>query len=595
MKLLHRPLHIGALVGVAAMLLAACSAAGSGGDGGAPAGSLEVIVAASPEKATFLNELADEFNAAETKVGDKAVYVTIQKTSSGVGADLLVEDWPEADGSRRPTVWSPAASLWGEVVDARRGAAGKTAVVPDDFKPIMLTPVVIAMPQPMAEALGWPAAPIGWADIVALAQDPRGWAKFGHPEWGPFRLGKTNPNISTTGFNTTIAQAYAGAGKQRGLTTQDLVSEPVRVFLEAVESSVVHYGDTTLTFLENLQRADERGAATSYVSAVALEEKSVLDYNNGDPAGNLVPGESGNKPRTPLVAVYPSEGTLWSDNPFYILETDWVSQDHKDAAKLFEEFVVDRDQSQKRALEFGFRPADPNVAVGPPIDAANGLDPKQPQTVLPVPSGDVLLDVLSTWDATRKAARVLLVLDVSGSMGDTVADGQTKLDLAKSAVVDSLGQLNDADEVGLWVFSTELNGTQDWAELVGVAPLGDNRAEIDKAVSGLVPLQGTGLYDTAQAAVEFMTPLAQTDRITAVVLLTDGKNEDRTNSDLQGLVDRLDAEGSFTPVRVFAIAYGADASTSELTAITTAANGALYESTDPANITEVFRNVLSNF
>ena len=65
----------------------------------------------------------------------------------------------------------------------------------------MLTPLVIAMPKPMAEALGWPDTPIGFADILALANDPQGWAKFGHPEWGPFKLGKTSPNFSTSGLN----------------------------------------------------------------------------------------------------------------------------------------------------------------------------------------------------------------------------------------------------------------------------------------------------------------------------------------------------------------------------------------------------------
>ncbi len=63
--------------------------------------------------------------------------------------------------------------------------------------PFMNTPLVIAMPKPMAEALGWPDKALGWSDILALATDPAGWAAYGHPEWGPFRLGKTNPNFST--------------------------------------------------------------------------------------------------------------------------------------------------------------------------------------------------------------------------------------------------------------------------------------------------------------------------------------------------------------------------------------------------------------
>ena len=64
---------------------------------------------------------------------------------------------------------------------------------------------VIAMPRRMAQALGWPNVSIGYADILKLAQDPNGWGSKGHPEWGPFKLGKTNPNFSTSALSATIA------------------------------------------------------------------------------------------------------------------------------------------------------------------------------------------------------------------------------------------------------------------------------------------------------------------------------------------------------------------------------------------------------
>ena len=72
----------------------------------------------------------------------------------------------------------------------------------------------------------------------------------------------------------------------------------------------MHYGDTTLTFLENLYQAAEAGRGLTYISAVTVEEKSVWDYNQGNPSGD--PGTLGQrgKPRVPLVAVYPKEGTL---------------------------------------------------------------------------------------------------------------------------------------------------------------------------------------------------------------------------------------------------------------------------------------------
>ncbi len=63
----------------------------------------------------------------------------------------------------------------------------------------MITPLVLGMPRPMAEALGWPEAEIGWADILALAQIPEGWGAFGHPEWGDFRLGQDQPQLLDLG------------------------------------------------------------------------------------------------------------------------------------------------------------------------------------------------------------------------------------------------------------------------------------------------------------------------------------------------------------------------------------------------------------
>ena len=39
---------------------------------------------------------------------------------------------------------------------------------------------------------------------LLLSQDDDGWGSAGHPEWGAFKLGKTNPNFSTSGLNATV-------------------------------------------------------------------------------------------------------------------------------------------------------------------------------------------------------------------------------------------------------------------------------------------------------------------------------------------------------------------------------------------------------
>ena len=169
------------------------------------------------------------------------------------------------------------------------------------------------------------------------------------------------------------------------------------------------------------------------MSAVAVEEKSVIDYNSGNPDGVLQEGEEPRAPRVPLVAIYPEEGTLYSDNPLFVLDAEWVGDDEAEGAQKFIDFVGEP-ANQEQILRYGFRPGNPDVAIDDPIDTSNGVDPDQPQTLLEVPDPDVLTQLLDNWQDQRKPARVLLLVDVSGSMGE-VADpdtGATKLDLAKA-------------------------------------------------------------------------------------------------------------------------------------------------------------------
>ncbi len=496
-------------------------------------------------------------------------------------------------------IWSPAASAWAGIVNDRAG--GK--VLAPAGTPFMLTPLVIAMPKPMAEALGWPNTQLGFKDLLRLADDPQGWGSVGHPEWGPFRLGKTNPNFSTSGLNFTIAEYYAAVGKTQGLTIEDLARPAAVEYATQIESSVVHYGDITMTFLNNWFAADARGTALTYASVVAVEEKSVIDYNKGNPDGVLSPGETPRVPRDPLVAIYPSEGTLYSDSPFIVLDTDWVDADEKAAAGLFEDFVQQPD-NQRKVLEYGFRPNNPSVPLGDPIVAANGVDPAQPTANLEVPSPEVLVGILDSWARLRKDARVLLVLDISGSMGELVTDdGKTRLDLAQAAAISALGQFKSTDDVGLWAFSTDLGGADpNVRDLVPIAPIGGNQQVIADAITAQFPTNGTPLYEVTQKAYESMIASYDPAKINAIVLLTDGQNDDGTPDDddqqFQDLITSLQAgsEGSNAqPVRLFTISYGDDADQLTLRSISQATRAATYNASNPATINQVFTAVISNF
>jgi Ca-activated chloride channel family protein len=598
------------LLAAAALVAGACSSGDDDSDDelGAfddPGDCLVVDVASSPEKIELLTDLALTFNDSDqAALGDDCVFVRVQRKSSGAAEQLLAGGWDEAVEGPRPVIWSPAASTWGAVLNQHLDAAGQPPMA-TDATPFMLTPLVIAMPRPMAEALGWPDEPLGWADILSLARDGAGWGSAGHPEWGPFRLGKTNPNFSTSGLSALIAQAYAATGKTTGLSLEDLANPAVDDFATGVESAVVHYGDTTLTFLNNWYRADQRGNPFQYVSAVAVEEKSVIDYNAGNPDGILDQGEEPRAPREPLVAIYPEEGTVYSDNPLVVLDAEWVDEREKDAAALFVEFVQ-TPENQARVLEFGFRPAIAEVPVAEPISEQNGVNPAPPQTLLDVPEPAVLAGLLDSWSTQRKSARVLLVIDVSGSMGDPANPdtGETKLDLAKRAAEEALDEFKDDDEVGLWIFSTELgdDGQGTSLELVPPTRAGDVREQLAARIRDLVPVSGTPLYEVTGQAYD--SALADYDpaRINAVVLLSDGRNDDGSTADdrdqLTSLVDQLQSGGegqANRPVRVFPIAYGDDADLPTLRQIADATSAAVYDSSDPTSIDKVFTAVVSNF
>ena len=393
-------------------------------------------------------------------------------------------------------IWSPAASTWGAVLNERLGAQGDAAMT-GDFVSFQLTPARdrdarARWPRRSAGPRSRSASPTSWPS----PRTRQGWAAHGHPEWGAFRLGKTNPNFSTSGLSALIAQAYAANGKTEGLSLEDLAKPSTDEFARQIESAVVHYGDTTLTFLNNWYRADQRGNPYRYVSAVAVEEKSVIDYNSGNPDGVLQEGEEPREPNVPLVAIYPEEGTALLRQPALRARRRVGRRRRGGGRRAVHRLRRSSRENQEQILELRLPAREPGRGDRRARSTtSNGVDPDQPQTLLEVPEPEVLTQLLDDWQDQRKPARVLLLIDVSGSMSE-VADpdtGATKLDLAKQATITALDEFNDDDEVGLWVFSTDLGdrgrpGGQ-YLELVPTGRIGDVRENLKTQVRDLRPDQ----------------------------------------------------------------------------------------------------------
>jgi Ca-activated chloride channel family protein len=197
----------------------------------------------------------------------------------------------------------------------------------------------------------------------------------------------------------------------------------------------------------------------------------------------------------------------------------------------------------------------------------------------------VLAALKQAWRNDRKPANVLLVLDTSGSMRQ-----ENRLANAKHGLQAFLKEVAPQDNIGLTIFSDRIQ------PLVDIAPARSNRAKLRSIVGNLVADGGTAIYDATTAGVEQVAKLADTSRINAVVLLTDGEDTDSTRSADQ-VVAALEAQGDSTKrVRVFTIAYsaGAAGAAENLARIADASGGKAYVG-KTSDIESVYRSISSFF
>ncbi|MET9915259.1 substrate-binding domain-containing protein [Streptomyces sp. NPDC006476] len=553
-------------------------------------------VAASTDKAAIVHDVADAYGPHVSH--GQCVRVAVDGVDSGTAMRALADGWNTAVDGPRPDVWSPASHIWLQMARARakknhrpRELEQLPASLPTGSS-LVVSPLTIAMPEPAARKLGWPKATISWQDLAAMAARPG------------FKLGKTNPEYSTSGLNATFASFYAQTGTSSELTTTNLHDPTLQKKVARMETSVVHYGDTTLTYLANLRRFDDAGQASAYLSAVTVEENSVVAYNLGYPCGSRSsePGcEKTTPPHTKLLAFHPVDdgiGTIYSDHPYIPLQH--LTPAKKTIATSFRAFL-DTKTAQTKFADLGFRT--PTGGLTPHITAGNGIPGERLPAPLGQPTDDVLTDLPAVWRELRKPANVLLLIDTSGSM-DFNAQGKqrvvptekSKLDLVKDAQGALLDGFTPADKVGLWHFSDHHTVDDPIAPMDSKKPDGTSQREhLATDIGHLHKDAGTALYATVDDGVDALRHHYDPHAINAVVVLTDGCDQTRTpGPGLEQLTTTL-ADPNQPPIRVFPIAYGQDACRPQLKATADASHAHAYNAQDPNTIDNVLTNVISNF
>jgi Ca-activated chloride channel homolog len=553
-------------------------------------GTATATIDAAPDIAPILQQLNTQWAKTAPAVGGKCVAVTISPKDSALMALWLASPWDPTNGTA-PDVWVPESSVW---IQQASTSPVAQQLMPDLQPSLARSPNVIAMPQSEAKALGWPnAMKFDWPDIINDTNTANFWSTK-NQSFGAFKFTMTNPETSTAGMLTLMSVADSNNDGSVVLSG-DGSERPNIINLAKLLNKNAIVGDTS-DVLTGLASADTQSAqaATAYVSAFPALEQDVIKYNETDP-------------KEPLVAVYPTSGSFDADNPYLILNhPSWSRPANVVAAQAFEAYVRSP-EARTMFLNAGFRDADRNG--NGTFTQLNGVEGTLADLTLPrtVIDPNSVRETMLTWNAATQESNVLIVMDVSGSMDDTVAgaNGQTRLQLAQIAAKDAVDEFSPQSNVGLWEFSTNLDGSKDYKSLVPLGSLDDpvsggstRRDQLKTAIDGLHSGGNTGLYNTVDAAQKAVVAGFKPNARNYVVVITDGKNTPDTSAgaadiDLQELkLDLTQVKTGGSNVPVMTIGISSEADDSSLQAIATTSGGVFFKSDSGFDIDAILEQAL---
>ncbi len=374
------------------------------------AGTFTLNFVYSTEKADWMSKVISDFNASNTQVAGKLIQVAANSGGSVELKDSIL------NGSIKPAAWSPASFLELNQLDAAWKKAHGTEIIytAGDFitKSLLFSPLVFGVWKERAQILLRKYGSIDWQSIsqaIAL----QSWSDIGgQSDWGQVKLGQTRPDQSNSGLLSITLQAYSFYKTQRGLTVNQIRDNAFLKYFQSLEGAVQLFGRSSGTYLQN--EVIVHGPAAYDI--IPIYENLILT------------NEQEAKSRwTTLVPFYPALNII-SDHPFAILNASWVSDEDKQASKAFRDFLL-ADASQRKALQSGFRPTNPNIKISDKVTGNPFLnqpsDVKIPAEILNLaqpPSGDVVDELLKQWTNQYGTAPTALSITTSPSKGKDIHD-----------------------------------------------------------------------------------------------------------------------------------------------------------------------------
>ncbi|TQS44301.1 VWA domain-containing protein [Cryptosporangium phraense] len=520
---------------------------------------VRIIATRSAEVAANLGEIEAAGGSADS-ADERPEPLSPSESAAAAAAEVV-------SASKRPTIWAPDSRAWAELASTRPDAA---ALLPEGAPSVAVSPVVIAAAKGAEAALGGPSA-VSWPGVLRRIAAGR----------GTLRLGMTDPTESTAALLTLMSLADANGD---GTSSPAEIAGPL-----ALERTTRTYAVGVDALAAQMWPGEWAGSATgSRLSLFPATEQEILRLARikGTP---------------PLVPLYPAEGVAVADHPFYVLDGAWVTADQRAVATAFRDVVLG---SAGRAAygAAGFRDRDGTLGALASVPLTAGAPLTAEPRTRALPDVATLTGVLVRWRALRRPANVIAAVDTSGSMTEKVPGLPiTKLDAFRQAGIQAVRLFNDRSRLGLWEFSSNLSGTRDYRVVVPVRTMAEQvgpvsqRETIVAATNRLRPHSATGLYDTIDAAYRAVQGSWRPDQQNILVVMTDGRNEDRTGLSLPQLLARLRSTMTpAKPITVLAIAYGSGADVEALQRVTAVTGGRTFVSRNPADIGAVLLSAMVN-
>ncbi|MYX08828.1 solute-binding protein [Streptomyces sp. SID8375] len=518
-------------------------------------------VAASPDIAPAIEAVAKSAREGATRTDGRCLDVKVTARAAHEIADAF---------GQRPVdpefqVWIPDSSLWVDRVEAERGtpltAAGTLAS----------SPIALGAVPRAAKSLGWPAKTYTWTELTRATASG-----------DALRLGVADPSHSATGLLSLgrISAAHAKEAPDR-VTADTRTAATARLLNQRVADGD---GQAMATLPRDGSGKEQDNPRRN--QALLLSEQAAFAHNTRADGG------------PDLDLLYPEGGTARLDYPYTLVDNSETGPEQSRAANRFMT-LLSEPAGQRALRRHGFRAAngeaDPKV-----VKTAGGRDP-QPYSAAPAepPAVKELQALMGMWTITVQSARLSTVVDASTSMGAPVPghSGRSRMDLAKNSLLQALTTFTSDDEIGLWKFATTLDGDKDYVELSPTERLGgrdedgsSHREALADAFRALAPQpQGaTGLYDTTLAAYEEARSAYASGKFNALVIVTDGTNDDAHGIGLDALVGKLEKlSDPKRPVPLIALAIGPQADTSALDRIVKPTGGSTHLVSDPSQIHQV--------